>query len=300
VLYSINHESSANTTYICGQFFEYSALLHVPTFKVSTSVFVQTPKAVHYDHDVLILVMSDIGGKSRTLKQCLIEDAKSLDIPSIGRSLGEWLANLHLWGRTKAAAPLRAVLTQNKELANVGIEYAFKSLVPSDDPLWQQVRSHVDNLRSLDNNDSDFIVHGDFCTGNVLVSGQGNTQLTILDWETSNCRNFAWNDIGQMCSEMYQPTFFGHAGNLGAEMVSAFMKGYLSKKELSDEERRLAVVRFGVHLFVWPRVTGWGNKESVAKGQKLGREYIERGWNYDWEWLKDSVVRDLVPKKYFT
>ena len=255
---------------------------------------------MHYDDDAHILIMSDIGGKSRTLKQCLIEDAESLDIPSIGRALGEWLADLHLWGRTEPAGPLRAVLTQNTEIADIAIEYTFIGLVPDDDPLWKQVRNHVDNLRSLDKNDSDFVVHGDFWTGNVLVSGEGYSQLTILDWEASNCRNFAWNDVGQMCSEMYQPTFFGHAGNLGAEMVSAFVKGYLSKKELSDEERRLAVIRFGVHLFVWPGMTGWGDKESVVECKKLGREYIKRGWNYDWEWLKDSIVRELVPNKYLT
>ncbi|KAF4616592.1 hypothetical protein D9613_008537 [Agrocybe pediades] len=285
-------------------FFEYSALLHVPTHFNSgtTSIPVQIPEAIHHDDQAHILIITDLGQNSRTLKQCLVEDAKSLDVQQVGKALGEWLAELHIWGRTEAAAPLRRVLSQNNDLTDGPIRYACSRLLPEDDPLWKAVRAHIDDLRDLDKKgDSNFVVHGDFITGNVMVvpkvsqNGVKTTKLAVIDWEAANCRNFTWNDIGQMCAEMYFPTFFGHAGNLGTEMVSAFLKAYISRRELSEEERRMVIIRFGVHIFVWPGVTGWGDKMSVAECQKLGKEYVARAWKYDWDWLKESIVRNLVP-----
>ncbi|KAF4616583.1 hypothetical protein D9613_008538 [Agrocybe pediades] len=284
-------------------FFEYSALQHVPSFKLSTtSTLVNTPEAIRYDDKAFVLSIGDAGVTTRTLKQRLIEDAKNLDIPAIGQALGEWLAELHRWGRSEAAAPLRKILAQNTEIADLAIKYTFQGLVPEDDPLWKNVLEYVNDLRDQDKNDSDFIVHGDFWTGNILVSdphvaeihATKPTTLTVVDWEASNCRNFTWNDVGQMCAEMYQPTFFGHAGDHGTKLVSEFVKAYLSRLELSQEERRLACMRFGVHLFVWPGVTGWGDEVSVAECKKLGREFVDRAWHSDWSWLGKSVLRDLV------
>ncbi|KAF9556278.1 hypothetical protein CPC08DRAFT_752601 [Agrocybe pediades] len=227
------------------RFFEYSALLHVPTHFNSgtTSIPVQIPEAIHHDDQAHILIITDLGQNSRTLKQCLVEDAKSLDVQQVGKALGEWLAELHIWGRTEAAAPLRRVLSQNNDLTDGPIRYACSRLLPEDDPLWKAVRAHIDDLRDLDKKgDSNFVVHGDFITGNVMVvpkvsqNGVKTTKLAVIDWEAANCRNFTWNDIGQMCAEMYFPTFFGHAGNLGTEMVSAFLKAYISRRELSEED----------------------------------------------------------------
>ncbi|KAG2018537.1 protein kinase subdomain-containing protein PKL [Coprinopsis cinerea AmutBmut pab1-1] len=285
-------------------FFEYSALANVPNIQTSSPCRVHTPSTIHYDEAAHLLAISDAGPHSQTLKQHLLDNA-DLNYSQIGQSLGEWLAELHQWGQTDAAAPLRSILSQNLEMADVGLQYTFAGLVPEDDPLWSAVRSHVESLRKSDDNTGGFVVHGDFWTGNVLVStendsaeGDVDLKLTVLDWEASNCRNLPWNDIGQMCSEMYEPTFFGHAGEKGTQLVSVFVKGYLSKRKLSKEEARLAIVRFGVHLFVWPAWSGWGNEESVARCKELGREYVERAWNYDWKWLKGSVLGDLVDESF--
>ncbi|TFK27869.1 hypothetical protein FA15DRAFT_692168 [Coprinopsis marcescibilis] len=277
-------------------FFEYSSLAHVPKLPTSVPNLVDHSKAVHYDTEAHVLVLADVGKSAQTLKKRLIDDATTIDVRSIGRGLGEWLAELHLWGETDAAAPLREVLSKNIEVADVALRYTFGGLVPDDDPLWKEVRQHVESIRAAIPT-SPFIVHGDFWTGNVLLSDgdePGTPKLTVLDWEACNCRAIPWNDIGQMCSEMYQPTFFGHAGEEGPQLIAAFLEGYKSRKAISKEDARMAVVRFGVHLFVWPGMSGWGNDESVGRCKELGREYIQRAWSRDWEWIKSSTLGELL------
>lgn len=242
-------------------------------------------------------MLEDAGQASCTLKDFLLADASDYDVEVIGRGLGEWLAELHIWGQTDGAARFRSVLSQNLEVAAVGLNYTFASLTPAEDPLWKSIQAYLQDVQKSDDNTGPFVIHGDFWTGNILVAptSEGELKMKVLDWEASNCRNILWNDLGQMCAEMYQPAVFGHISEeKGRKLVSAFLDAYRKRRTPTQEEVRMAVVRCGVHMVVWPGLTGWGDDGSVAACRALGRKYAENGWNRDWVWMKESVLGVLV------
>ena len=204
---------------------------------------------------------------------------------------------LHLWGQTDAANEFRSILSQNLEVAAVGLNYTFASLTPPDDPLWKAIQAYLEDVKERDDNTGPFVIHGDFWTGNILVAPTpaGELRMKVVDWEASNCRNILWNDLGQMCSEMYQPAIFGHVTEeKGRKLVSSFLDAYQQRRSPTQEEVRMAVVRCGVHMVVWPGLTGWGDEASVAACKALGRAYADKGWNCDWRWIKESMFGVLV------
>lgn len=285
----------------CRQFFEYSAISGIPSLPTSVPDLVSPPKAIHYDEGAHLLAIEDAGQTSRTLKDYLISDDSTFDVAIIGKALGEWLAEFHLWGQTDEAAKYRAILSQNTEMAAVGLNYTFAALSPPDDSLWKEIQAYIEEVKKNDDNTGPFVVHGDFWTGNILLAptSTGELRIKVLDWEASNCRNILWKDLGQMCSEMYQPAVFGHIPEeKGKKIVSSFLSAYQERRKPSQEEVRMAAVRCGVHMVVWPGLTGWGDEASVAACKALGREYAEKGWNRDWDWIRRSVLGALVHESW--
>ncbi|KAH6899349.1 kinase-like domain-containing protein [Coprinopsis sp. MPI-PUGE-AT-0042] len=278
-------------------FFEYSAIAEVPVLPTTNPDLVSPPKSIHYDAEGHLLAIEDAGPTTRTLKDYLISNDSTFDAGVIGRGLGEWLAELHLWGQTDTAAKLRSVLSQNLEMAAVGLNYTFAALSPPDDPLWKDIQAYLEAVKRTDDNTGPFVVHGDFWTGNIILAptSAGELRIKVLDWEASNCRNTFWNDLGQMCSEMYQPAVFGHiTEEKGREIISSFLSAYKERRTPTQEEVRMAVVRCGVHMVVWPGLAGWGDEASVEACRALGREYAEKGWNRDWNWVRECVLGVLV------
>jgi Phosphotransferase enzyme family len=283
------------------KFFEFSAIAEVPRFTTSDPDLVSPPKGIHYDAEEHVLAIEDAGEASRTLKEYLIANESAFEVATIGKALGEWLAELHLWGQTDAAAKYRSILSQNIEVAEVGLNYTFAALSPPDDPLWKDIQKYLEEVKANDDNTGPFVLHGDFWTGNILIAptSTGELRIKVLDWEASNCRNILWNDLGQMCSEMYQPAVFGHISEeKGREIISSFLTAYQKRRKPTQEEVRMAVVRCGVHMVVWPGLTGWGDVASVASCKALGKQYAEKGWNRDWNWVRGSVFGVLVQESW--
>jgi Ser/Thr protein kinase RdoA (MazF antagonist) len=182
-------------------------------------------------------------------------------------------------------------------MAAVNLGYTLAFLDPPDNSLWWEIKTYLEDVQRNGDHTSSFVVHGDFWTGNVLITptSTGDLGMKVVDWEASNCRHVLWNDLGQMCSEMYQPVVFGHIPEAkGRMLISSLLSGYQEIRKPTQEEVRSTTVRYGIHMMVWPGRSGWGDKVRVESCKAMGREYADKGWKCDWSWLRHSVFGVLV------
>src|SRR5690606_333735 len=103
-------------------------------------------------------------------------------------------------------------------------------------------------------------------------------------------------DLGQMIAEMYLPFHF-YANQASLSMIDAFFFSYAPGLSGKTEDEVMdiafkAMIHFGGHLVVWPRLTGWpsegGKIDSVIE---LGVEYIRKGLEKDVEFLKNGIFK---------
>ena len=233
--------------------------------------------------------MADAGSDSKNLKTLL--QARQPLPAGLGTALGEFLRALHAWGAT--APPVRTVLAQNTPAAKTWTWATYGRLAETLELFPQVLGAAATTLAAVAEapplpRAQRTLVHGDYWCGNVLLGADG--KVTVVDWEMAR-EGFAWEDLAQMCAELYLPVHFGGHRD-GATVLDAFLRGYGA---VSDEEMAArAVVHFGVHLVVWPcRVSGWGDAEQIEECMRVGLEFIERGWAKDWGWVSESVLKNI-------
>jgi aminoglycoside phosphotransferase (APT) family kinase protein len=264
------------------QFFE-STLLH-------SSPPVPHPKPLHYSIDPSLLITSDAGAASTTLKALLLSGTAP---EGVGRLLGRYLRALHTWGRT--AASVRETLRENVQARQVW-EWATYGRLSETVSMYAEtltpyagIFSDVAAARGREEEAGEMtVLHGDFWTGNVVLPPE--ELLVIIDWEMARLGG-AWEDLAQMCAELFLPDVFC-GGEVGAGVVAEFLREYGG---VHEEAASRLVVHFGVHLVVWPpRIPAWGDAQALQRCVRIGAEFVEKGWKRDWEWVRGSVLGAVV------
>ncbi|CAF9941414.1 hypothetical protein IMSHALPRED_002564 [Imshaugia aleurites] len=259
--------------------FEHKAMTSVPQL-LEPSSQVSIPEVYQYDTDYHVLMIED--GGARTLKDAYADPA--LDIFSLGRALGGWLAGLHQ--RTKDTA-----IGDNQTAKSI-YRFAYTHLAVAlqkygqDPSLAEQINAQYGSLLQTDN---ECVCHGDFWPGNVLVNDDG--RLTIVDWEMVR-RGCGATDIGQFAAEAHLLDRFRG----GRRLRAAFLEGYRATVtgELDSRFLQRVAIHMGVHLAFWPTRVSWGTEKETREIVEKGYELMERALiGHDESWLAGSLLNEL-------
>ncbi|KAF8640475.1 hypothetical protein AX17_000138 [Amanita inopinata Kibby_2008] len=274
------------------QRFEVEALKRVKSL-IPNDALVTVPDVYFFDEKEHVIVMQDCGDASVSLKQFMLEGRLSASMGErLGKGLGEFLGQLHVWGRDRAAWQLFDANQQAKEMSawvyygrlyetlDVGQNAGVASL--RDPPLEvdlqdMEVIKHVaEKMGSAIRNADETFVMGDFWPGNVMVAvdKDGDVErVYVIDWEL--CKpGLAGVEIGQFCAEIYFVRhFYAEYGAAASAVLSTFLDAYESIAGVDETVMKIATQHFGAHLVViGPRV-GWRGKEAtraaVRKGVRL-------------------------------
>jgi tRNA A-37 threonylcarbamoyl transferase component Bud32 len=251
----------------------------------SSEAVVEPAQYIGYDPNQHVLHISD--GGSTHLKNAYISNL-SLDIPKVGQQIGSWLGRLHN-STTKMDIGDNQTAKYIYRHAYNNLSRALKQY-DHDATLGDQIN---DEFGSLLQTDDLCVCHGDFWPGNVLVKTDP-MKLTIVDWEMTRRGNGA-TDVGQFSAEAYLLDHFH--GTKG--LRESFLKGYMAEKSQgwSLEDARRVAIHFGTHLAFWPTRVQWGridgNNSTTRECVELGKQYLERARDGDWDWLKRSELSIL-------
>ncbi|TLD23432.1 Protein kinase-like domain [Venturia nashicola] len=240
------------------------------------------PKFIHYDADAHVITMGD--GGSRTLKSAYIKD-DTLDIASLGRKIGDWLAHLHSCARVSSH---RAEF--NNKVGKSAYRYCYQNLASAfeangfDKALGERVNEKYGSL--LEEIDDVCVCHGDFWPGNIFLSDHVEDKdrvLTVADWEMVRNGEGA-TDVGQFAAEAWLLDRF-HGGR---GLLDAFLTGYMDSRKLDPDSAIRVAVQIGTHLGFWPTRVEWGNKEETKEIVGHGYRILKAIEEEDWEYLRGS------------
>lgn len=239
--------------------------------------------------------------KSSDLKTWLLSPAGMLvDKPAakaIGHALGSWLGSFHAWASQDDQIALRNKLAENKSMQQLKYAINYDQLINMIDKyphileegrsVFEKVRAHAaEEISTHTSNSGNNVddgwgpIHGDFWTGNILVSPDQHN-LFIIDWEMTQLGMRAL-DLGQVLAELYEIKQFR---NNDAGIWT--MEGLVEKYPLLGEEQAFRVaVHMGVHLVCWSGVPGWATASQVEDVIQMGRNIIEKAWERDREWFE--------------
>lgn len=121
---------------------------------------------------------------------------------------------------------------------------------------------------------------------NVPLIEQSQTTMFIIDWELCQIGNRAL-DLAQMIAELYETKLFKDV-DCGVWIIEGLAEGY---GPLSEEMAFRTAIHVGVHLVVWGSgVAGWGSQQQIEEVVKVGRDFIEQGWNKNRAWFERGAL----------
>jgi hypothetical protein len=134
---------------------------------------------------------------------------------------------------------------------------------------------------------------GDPSTVTAEAASAHTPRLTVLDWEMSRRGNGA-TDVGQFAAEAWLlDTFRG-----GRRLLQAFLSGYAEEvgPRMTEGFAKRAGVHMGVHLAYWPSVIvpAWADEAGTRGILEFGRDLVVGVEDSGVEWMKESVLSDLV------
>lgn len=268
-------------------------------FNISTvkKTHAHTTHFQSYDQDIKLLCIEDGGNKN--LKDAY-KDLSLAEIQDIGTELGKWLAHLH--GRTPLSYVLGDDEGRNNPIGMAIAGYTYTLLngtvekycdaadagTVSDKALvdWlkacKDIRKIVEKAsRRADqcvgnriSKTREFVCHGDFWPGNILLRSNVSSKshiLTVVDWELTRIGNSA-TDIGQFAAESTILDLVND-NNHETGLCATFMRAYFktsavevgSKETLYGWMTQIAI-HYAVHLVVWPcQSVHWAPPDAVAK-----------------------------------
>ena len=250
-----------------------------------------------YLHDEVnhVIIMEDAGRDAVNLKELLRrpEPPSIATGAAIGRALGEFIAKLHVWGKSDQgrvsldffdchpqARDICAWATYGRLvdtivgesesiplIHNPPLEVALEEL----EGIWQFAEERAEEMRTS----RETITMGDFWTGNVLVDLERGAdgleklrKLLVVDWEVTR-PGVAALDVGQFQAEIVTVKHFNPVCGPSSEALdAAFLEGYLSIEPGLDRQK--AAQHVAMHLVIWTARVGWEPAEKT-------RELVERG-----------------------
>lgn len=258
-----------------------------PLLPHDPSINVHLPVLLHYDHEAHVQHQRPAG--SRTLKDAYQDP--SLDIPSIGRRLARWLAQLH-----KIPPPTEFEDNPTAKRIYGGSYRGCVGVLDEAGIDSKPAKVALERYEPLLHTETAMLCHGDFWPGNVLLpdaeeGGGANPGITMVDWEMSRRGNGA-TDVGQFAAEAWLLDRFRG----GRGLLAAFLNEYADSamEQVTAEFAKRVVVHAGVHLAYWPSMVDWTDANGTKGIQGFGVELMRRAEDEDLEWLHDSVFGPLV------
>jgi aminoglycoside phosphotransferase (APT) family kinase protein len=223
----------------------------------------------------------------RTLKDAYTDPV--LDIPSIGKRMGHWIASLHAL-TPPADLKDNAVARRLYGGSYRGCPGTLERF--GLDPAPAQIA--LEKYEPLLQAENSYLCHGDFWTGNVLLPAgdDPSPRLTMVDWEMCR-RGYGATDIGQFAAEAW--LLDNHRDN--RSLLPAFLEGYRNAAGpwVTEEFVKRAIVHCGVHLAYWPSMSGWADTDGTKKILEYGAQLIRGVEQGDIGWLKQSIFGPLLP-----
>ncbi|KAI0975548.1 kinase-like domain-containing protein [Xylaria arbuscula] len=236
---------------------------------------------------------------------------------SLGHDIGVWLRSFHDWSMSPNARlkgfrdnePMRKLkyaITYDSYLRV--LENSFPDILEGHRSILQQVKEvatkEFERSSTVEDADKDWgLIHGDFWTGNVLVPNDlsslasqspDESKLFIIDWEFTQYGHRSY-DIGQMIGDIYERWHFWKAeGAIPA--INGFIRGY-GQLEDNDLAFRIAI-HAGVQLIGWytrraPNAPLRFPPAQVRDAMRIGRDWIEKGWQKDIRYFEDTPLASL-------
>ncbi|RYC61629.1 peptidase [Xylaria longipes] len=239
---------------------------------------------------------------------------------SVGHDIGSWLRSFHDWsmspngrlkhiGDNEPMRKLKYAITYDAYLKV--LDDHFPDLLEDYRPLLEQVQNVASNefeKASEDRHGDNWgPIHGDFWTGNVLLSrdtSSSDTQrlcgvkLFIVDWEFAQFGHRAY-DIGQMIGDIYERGHFSDAeGAIPA--IEGFIRGYGGLN--NDRLGFRVAIHAGVHLIGWyirraPTAPLLFSLERITEAMRIGRDWVLKGWQKDKKYFKSTPFALLFEGK---
>jgi len=243
-----------------------------------------------YLHDETnhVIIMEDAGRDTVTLKELL----RRPDPPSlltgvaIGRALGEFIANLHVWGKTDQGRTSLDFFDGHQQVRDICAWAMYGRLVDTitgksepvplihDPPLQvtpeglEKISKFAEERAEEMRSSRETMTMGDFWSGNMLVDldrgGDGTEELRkvlVVDWEAARPGVAAF-DVGQFQAEIFTVRHFNPVcGPVSEALDTAFLEGYLSVQPELDRQK--AAQHSAAHLVIWPARAGWEPAEKT-------------------------------------
>lgn len=275
------------------------ALRDLPTTGSNGDVRVRTPRLYQFNATTHTQILEDLP-QSQDLKSFLLSEegrgmSKSTAL-AVGHALGSWIGSFHAWTSEVAQSEVRNEMRKNKAMQKLKHSLNYERLINMIDQYpeilqtsrgaFMQVKDQA--AAEMESGEAGYwgVIHGDFWTGNVLVSDR---TLFIIDWEL--CQFGARGmDLGQMLAELFEITHFK-----GVDAGLWILQGLVERYFPLDEDIAFrTAIHTGVHLVCWSNVPGWGTPDQVEDVVRIGKDFIVKGWERDREWfVSDGTLGHL-------
>ncbi|KAH6841130.1 kinase-like domain-containing protein [Chaetomium sp. MPI-CAGE-AT-0009] len=252
---------------------------------------VQTPK-LYYSSPETNTQVQEYLPDALSLKHYALKHFSSPD-PSrkplcleLGRSLGVWLRDFHVWTSHPEQSGFREQAKANDEMRQIKHMSTYETLVSTvaDFPtILADAKETFEKIRDFTaeelKNPALQVIHGDFWTGNVLLPSRPLEEgkqmpVFVVDWEVCQF-NLPSFDLGQMIAELYELSLFKGIDE-GKWLIEGFTAGY---GHVDDEFAFRAALHIGTHLIAWgPKAPGWGSEAQVQQVVGVGKDIVLNAW----------------------
>ena len=241
-----------------------------------------------YDEVNHVIVMEDAGRDAVNLKQLLRQPnpPSTTTGAAIGRALGEFIAQLHVWGKSDRGRASLDFFDGHPQARAICAWATYGRLVDTivgksqsipliHNPPLEVTSEELEKISKFGEegaeeirNSSETVTMGDFWPGNVLVDLERGAdgveklrKLLVVDWEVARPGVAAF-DVGQFQAEIVTVRHFNPVcGPASKALDAAFLEGYLSIEPGLDRQK--AARHLATHLVVWTARVGWEPAEKT-------------------------------------
>lgn len=272
---------------------------------LSPDSLARVPKIYLYDEVYHVIIMEDAGRDAVNLKEVLRRPnpPSTATGAAIGRALGEFIAMLHVWGKSDQGRASLDFFEGHPQARDICAWATYDRLVDTivgksdsipliHDPPLEVSSEELEKISKFSveratemRSSRETMTMGDFWSGNVLVDLDRGAdgfeklrKLLVVDWEVARPGVAAF-DVGQFQAEIVTVQHFNPVCGLASEALdAAFVEGYLSIEPGLDRQK--AAQHLATHLVIWTARVGWEPAEKT-------RELVEHGLS--------SIRRFLMP-----
>ncbi|KAF2643436.1 hypothetical protein P280DRAFT_547580 [Massarina eburnea CBS 473.64] len=273
-----------------------------PPFTPTSQVIINTPHLHHFEEAANVEVI-EYFPNAITLKEALPSLSPS-QAGSVGHALGSWLRSFHSWSSTPENVELKNKVGENEKMKALKwkITYEqgsdvlkrFPETIGNDEQtIWEEIkaseRGEMDGDKCNGAGNEWGIIHGDFWSGNVLISDfpfSGPLRLHVIDFEFAQVSHRS-TDLDQFIGDLLERQHFNPSFATSIPvLIDHFLQGY---GPIDDDLAFRTAVYAGVHEINWwsrgPNLTrSEEGKELVKKAWNM----VERAWRRDAAWLNDN------------